>query len=89
MIEKKKTKSDINFEESLKRLEEILETMNSGNTSLDESLELFEEADGHLKKCSKRLTDAEKKIEILIKKRGGDLKLDHEGTPITEAFETP
>lgn len=84
----KKKPTDFKFEDALQRLEEILERMNSGKAPLDESLTLFEEADGLLKKCSTRLTDAEKKIEILIKKRDGELELDHEGNPVKSAFET-
>lgn len=82
----KKTK-ELSFEESLVRLEEILEKMNSGNETLDHSLSLFEEADTLIASCSKRLNDAEKKIEKLIKNRNGQLQLDQDGNPETEPLE--
>lgn len=81
--------SEKNFETAFARLEEILERMNSGSISLDESLKLYEEADGLVNMCSKRLNDAERKIEILIKNRGGELALNAEQKPITQDFTLP
>ncbi|MCB1149288.1 MAG: exodeoxyribonuclease VII small subunit [Chlamydiia bacterium] len=72
------------FEESIERLEEILEKMNSEDVSLDDSIALFEEADGLIKTCNKRLESAEKKVEKLIKNREGEVELDDEGNPLTE-----
>jgi exodeoxyribonuclease VII small subunit len=60
-------KQELSYEESFVRLEQILERMNSGNVSLDESLKLYEEADKLIATCSKRLNEAERKIETLIK----------------------
>ena len=74
------------FEASLSRLEQILEKMNSGAASLDESIKLYEEADGLIAGCSKKLTEAEKKIEILIKNRSGEAATDREGKPMTAPF---
>lgn len=81
--------SEKNFETAFARLEEILESMNSGSISLDESLKLYEEADGLINTCSKRLNDAERKIEILIKNRGGELILNAEQKPMTQDFLPP
>lgn len=78
--------SEKNFEAAFTRLEEILERMNSGTISLDESLKLYEEADGLVNMCSKRLNDAERKIEILIKNRSGELALSAEQKPVTQDF---
>lgn len=66
------TQPELSFESSLARLEEILEKMNSGATSLEESLKLYEEADHLIATCNKKLNDAEKKIEVLIKNRSGE-----------------
>ena len=74
------------FESSYARLEEILEKMNSGKTSLEDSLKLYEEADHLITGCSKRLNDAEKKIEILVKGRDSQLQLDPQGRPQTQPF---
>lgn len=77
---------EIPFEEAFARLEAILDKMHSGALSLDESIKLYEEADKLIACCSKRLTDAEKKIEILIKNRNGDLALGADQKPITQNF---
>ncbi len=72
------------FEKSFKRLEEILEQMNKGSLSLDESLKLYEEADKLIGNCATRLNDAEEKIETLIKKRSGEIELNENQEPQTE-----
>lgn len=64
--------SEPTFESALQRLEQILEKMNSGAVPLEESLKLYEEADQLISSCNKKLNDAEKKIEILIKNRSGE-----------------
>ncbi len=76
------------FESAYARLEEILEKMNSGKVSLEDSLKLYEEADQLINWCSKRLSEAEKKIEVLIKNREGDLTMDEQGRPQTQLFST-
>jgi exodeoxyribonuclease VII small subunit len=80
------TDQPLSFEASYARLEEILEKMNSGKVSLEDSLRLYEEADRLINWCSKQLTEAEKKIEILVKNREGDLVLDEQGKPQTQPF---
>lgn len=82
----KKTESQLPFEKAFARLEEILEKMNSGETSLDDSLQLFEEADQLIQICSKRLNDAERRVEVLIKSRSGELVMDADGKPTTSEF---
>lgn len=79
-------KKEKTFEESFSRLEEILEKMSSDSIALDSSLKLYEEADGLIRLCGKRLESAEQKIEILIKNRNGELKLSDDQTPATEPF---
>jgi exodeoxyribonuclease VII small subunit len=76
----------ISFESAYARLEEILEKMNSGKVSLEDSLKLYEEADRLINWSSKRLSEAEKKIEILIKNREGEVLVDEQGQPQTQAF---
>lgn len=79
-------KDEKSFEKAFKRLEEILEKMNDGKISLDESLKLYEEADQLIISCSKKLADAEKKIQIMTKERDGKMLLDDEGKPQLEDF---
>lgn len=76
------------FETAYKRLEVILEKMNSGNLGLDESLTLYEEADKLIDSCTKMLDSAEKKIRIMIKNREGKVELDEAGVPLLETFES-
>ena len=76
----------LSFEKAFSRLEEILEKMNSGALALDESIHLYEEADSLIQLCNKKLSQAEAKIEMLVKNREGDLQLSSSGMPLTEAF---
>ncbi len=62
------------FEESLKKLETIVEQLEKGDLSLDESLKLFEEGVGLSTACKQELDAAEGKVEMLIKQRDGSLK---------------
>lgn len=59
------------FEKSIKELEEIVNKLETGETSLSESLELFEKGIGLAKECNKMLDEAEKKVSVLI---GGEKK---------------
>ncbi len=57
-----------NFEDLLKRLEEITTKLeNEEGNSLEESMKLFEEGIVISQKCNKQIEEAEKKISILIK----------------------
>lgn len=76
----------VSFESAFLRLEEILERMNSNNVSLDDSLKLFEEADKLINICNKRLNDAEKRVEMLIKNRNGDLVVGADQQVMTQEF---
>jgi exodeoxyribonuclease VII small subunit len=62
------------FEDSLKKLESIVDRLEKGDLSLEESLKLFEEGVGLSTACKKELEDAEGKVEMLIKQRDGSLK---------------
>ncbi|MEI8365957.1 MAG: exodeoxyribonuclease VII small subunit [Parachlamydiaceae bacterium] len=81
--------NEMSFEAAFARLEEILEKMNSGTISLDASLKFYEEADALILKCNKRLVDAERKIEILIKNRSGELTMGTNQKPMTQDFNIP
>ncbi len=73
------------FEQAFERLEQILEKMNSGKTALEESLKLFEEAEGLIRSCNARLTTSEQRIEALVKQRS-QVVLDAAQKPRTELF---
>ena len=74
------------FEEALARLEEILEKMNAGSLTLDESVRLYEEADRLIAVCNAKLTEAEQKVELLVKNRAGELVTGADGKPQTTDF---
>ena len=59
-----------NFEESMKKLEEIVIELENGNLNLDESVSKFEEGMKIAKQCNGMLETAEKKITILLEKDG-------------------
>ena len=80
------TQETLSFEKAFERLEQILETMNSGKTPLEESLKLFEEAEKLMRTCGQRLNTAEQKIEQLIKSRTGELVVDEKQQPKVEPF---
>lgn len=77
------------FETAFARLEEILERMNSGTVSLDESLKMYEEADSLINMCNKKLTSAERRIEVLIKNRNGELAMGQDQKPMVQDFNIP
>ena len=59
-----------NFEESMKKLEEIVVELENGNLNLDESVSKFEEGMKISKQCNKILEESEKKITILLNNDG-------------------
>ena len=61
------------FENSLARLEEIVGKLENANLSLDDAMKLFEEGVQLSRDCQKHLEQAEGKVEILLKKAGGEL----------------
>ena len=58
------------FEESLKRLETIVDEMENSQLDIDKAMKLFEEGIFLVKECSSRLNETKKKIEILVEKNG-------------------
>ena len=59
------------FEESLKKLEETIQKLESGNCTLDESIKLFEDGMQYTAECRKALDDAEKRINELSNESEG------------------
>jgi exodeoxyribonuclease VII small subunit len=55
------------FEDSLAKLEEIVDKMESGDLKLEDSLKLFEEGMKLTKDCNQRLSEIEKKVKQLLK----------------------
>jgi exodeoxyribonuclease VII small subunit len=62
------------FEKALEDLEKIVEAMESGELTLDQALKKYEEGVVLVRSCQSKLTETEKKIEILTKSLDGSLK---------------
>ncbi|SEF82359.1 Exodeoxyribonuclease VII small subunit [Caloramator fervidus] len=68
-----KEQLNLNFEEAIKRLEEIVKKLESDNLSLDESLKLFKEGIELSDYCNRKLDEAERQINIVLKGSNGEL----------------
>ncbi len=75
-----KKKSD-QFEDALKRLQEIVEQLEKGDLSLEESMECFSEGIRIAQFCHNKLEEAENKVQMLLK--------NQQGTWVSAPFETP
>jgi len=58
------------FEEDIKKLQKIVEELASGKLTLGESLKKYEEGIKLAQDCSAALSDAQRKVELLMKKDG-------------------
>ena len=67
------------FEASLDALEQIVRDLEQGDLPLEKSLELFEQGIRLSRECQERLSQAERRIEILLR--------DNQGRPVTAPFE--
>ncbi len=65
--------AEIKFEKAMSRLEQIVEELEKGELDIDRSLEIFEEGIKMSRVCSKKLNEAEQKIEKLTKNQKGEL----------------
>jgi exodeoxyribonuclease VII small subunit len=65
-----------NFEESLNALESIVNQMEKGELSLEDSLKEYEKGMGLVRNCQKTLTDAEQRIKVIVEKNGDITETD-------------
>jgi exodeoxyribonuclease VII small subunit len=83
-----KTSDKKTLEELISRLEEISATIQEGDVSLEESIELYAEGQSIAKECSERLSAAQKKLQIinpnLIDAKSDDDNADDDKAPSTE-----
>ncbi len=63
------------FEEAVGELERVVEQLESGELSLEDSLAAFENGVRLVKLCNQKLTEVERKIELLVKDKDGKLQL--------------
>jgi exodeoxyribonuclease VII small subunit len=71
----KKDQQNKKFEAALEELEQVVEQLESGDLSLEDSLAAFEKGVGLVKHCNQKLTEVEKKVELLVKDKEGKLQL--------------
>jgi exodeoxyribonuclease VII small subunit len=67
------------FEMQLAALEQVVRELERGDLPLEESLKLFEEGVRLSRECQERLSQAERRIEVLLR--------DSEGRPVLSAFD--
>jgi len=72
----KKTKTSESFESALHELETLVEEMEQGELSLEQSLQKFERGIALSRACQKALQEAEQKVQILIEKKQSDSLAD-------------
>ena len=58
------------FEEALEKLEEIVKRMEAGEMTLEESLKAFEEGIKLARLCAKKLDEADRRVELLLRQEG-------------------
>ncbi|MBU3911313.1 MAG: exodeoxyribonuclease VII small subunit [Candidatus Omnitrophica bacterium] len=66
---------ELKFEDMMKRLEDIVDELETGEMPLEDSLKKYEEGVKLLRLCRKRLDETKRKVEMLVKK-GGKLTLE-------------
>lgn len=59
----------IAFEEAMERLEGIVSKLEKGDLPLDQSIEAFEKGASYVKICQEKLSDAEMRIEKIMKQK--------------------
>lgn len=75
----KKKPTEFDFETALEELTDIVETMENGDLTLEESLKQFELGIKLTKNCQKALQTAEQKVKILMEQNGAEKLEVYEG----------
>jgi exodeoxyribonuclease VII small subunit len=70
------SKNGLTFEQAIQRLEKIVADMESAELPLEDVLKKYEEGSRLVRFCSQKLEEAEKKIELLVKKTDGSVALE-------------
>ncbi len=74
MKEKQEKPTHGNFEKNLEKLEQIVQNLEKGELTLEDALKQFEEGIRLARQCEKALSEAERKIEILLKNEEGEVE---------------
>ena len=79
------TKKSYPFEQSLVKLEDLVEKMEAGELTLEDSLTTFEEGIRLTRECQQALSQAEQKVKILIEQNGQVTSQDFDTGPVGDA----
>ena len=79
------TKKSYPFEQSLVKLENLVEKMEAGELTLEDSLTTFEESIRLTRECQQALNQAEQKVKILIEQNGQVTSQDFDTGPVGDA----
>jgi len=74
-------RKSLDFENAIKELEQIVEQMEQGDISLEDSLKQFERGIELTRTCQEALQEAEQKVQILLNKNGEEQVEDFEPLP--------
>ena len=66
---------EFKFEEAIANLQQLVEQLESGDLSLEDSLAAFEKGVGLVRYCNQKLSEVEQKVELLVKDKEGQLQL--------------
>jgi exodeoxyribonuclease VII small subunit len=77
---KTKPSKEPRFEESLQKLEALVQEMEAGDMALEEIIKKYEEGSRLVKFCTAKLSEAEKRIEVLMREKDGSLSLQPVGS---------
>ena len=72
----KKTTPEAGFEELLAQTEEIVESLESGEQGLEDSLKLYEKGVENLRRCARIIGEAGEKVKILVERSRGAFDLE-------------
>lgn len=72
----KSTETPFQFETALERLNQLVEQMEQGNISLEDSLKCFEQGIKLTRQCQQALNAAEQKVQKLVNENGQDMLKD-------------
>jgi exodeoxyribonuclease VII small subunit len=76
MAEKGKSLQKLSFEEALDKLEKIVQDLESGDLSLEDSVKSFEKGIELSKLCKKKLESAEERVKKIVEKEGGGFDME-------------
>jgi exodeoxyribonuclease VII small subunit len=76
MAQKGKTAAKMSFEQALAQLEKLVDDLESGELSLEDSIKAFEKGIELSRLCRQKLEKAEDRVRKLLEKSGGDFDLE-------------